>query len=80
MGLKQCQFKKFVRPPNCYMVNNMYNKQEMIDRYYEFQRLINHSEYTLNNDELMEYQELCAELLYVIMKDNKDVLERLKDR
>ena len=62
------------------MVNNMYNKQEMIDRYYEFQRLINHSEYTLNNDELMEYQELCAELLYVIMKDNKDVLERLKDR
>lgn len=54
--------------------------QEMIDRYYEFQKLINHPGYTWHDDELQEYQELCADLLYLIVKDNKDVFEKLKDR
>lgn len=55
-------------------------KEEMIDRYEEFQKLLHHPEYILDSEEYTEYQELCQELLYVIMQDNKDVFERLKDR
>lgn len=54
--------------------------QEMIDRYNEFQKLIHHPGYTLDSDELDEYHNLCADILYVLMKENKDVFERLKNR
>lgn len=55
-------------------------KQEMIDRYYEFQKMLNHAEYTLGACEMQEYQELCTGLLYLILQDNADVFQRLKDR
>lgn len=53
---------------------------EMIERYYEFQRLLTHPEYTLDETEYNEYTELCQELLYQLMVKNSDVFERLKNR
>lgn len=55
-------------------------KAEMINRYNEFQKMLNHAEYTLDACEMQEYQELCTDLLYLIMQDNADVFKRLKDR
>lgn len=54
--------------------------QQMIERYEEFQLLLHHPEYTLDNDQLDEYHNICADILYVLMKENADVFERLKDR
>lgn len=33
-----------------------------------------------DNDQLDEYHNLCADILYVLMKENADGFERLKDR
>lgn len=53
---------------------------EMIEQYYEYRKLLQQSDYPLYYDLLPQYQELCTELLYRMMKENKDVFERLKNR
>lgn len=58
----------------------MKTMEQMIERYYELYKLMKHPEYSLSDDEMDEWAQLCEDLLYEIMIKNKDVLERLKDR
>lgn len=55
-------------------------EEQMIDRYNELSALYKHESYVVTNEEHQEYLELCSELLYIIMKENADVLIRLKNR
>ena len=56
-------------------------KEQMIDRYNELSALLHSSgSYVVTSEEHQEYLELCSELLYIIMKENADVLIRLKNR
>ena len=54
--------------------------QEMTDRYYELRSLLTHPQYTLDEEEMEEYNDICSDLLTTILEQNKDVLIRLKDR
>lgn len=58
----------------------MMTNNEMVERYYELNKLMRHSEYSLSDDEIDEWNYICENLLYEILKANKDVFERLKDR
>jgi hypothetical protein len=58
----------------------MKTMDEMVERYYEIRELTKHPEYVLSDGESDEWSQLCEDLLYEIMKDNKDVLVRLGDR
>ena len=54
--------------------------ENIVDRYYELRSLLTHPQYTLDEEEMEEYNEICSDLLLRILKDNRDVLIRLKDR
>lgn len=52
--------------------------QEQIDRYIELRKKINDK--IISSSEKQEYEELCIDLLTIIMNNNVDVLTRLKNR
>ena len=54
--------------------------ERLVNRYYELSELMKHPEYILSNEEYDEWQQLCEDLLYEIMVNNSDVLQRLRNR
>ena len=54
--------------------------ENIVDRYYELRSLLTHPQYILDEEEMEEYNEICSDLLLRILKDNRDVLIRLRDR
>ncbi len=58
------------------MTNNI--PKEQIDRYIELRQKIENK--LISSSEKEEYEELCIELLTIIMNNNVDVLTRLKNR
>lgn len=54
--------------------------EQMVERYYELHELMKHPEYILSEDEWEEWTQLCEDLLYELMFNHSDVLERLKRR
>ena len=54
--------------------------ENIVDRYYELRSLLTHPQYTLDEEEMEEYNEICSDLLLRILKDNRDILIRLRDR
>jgi len=58
------------------MTNNI--PKEQIDRYIELRQKIENK--LISSSEKEEYEELCIELLTIIMNNNADVLTRLKNR
>ena len=54
--------------------------ENIVDRYYELRSLLTHPQYILDEEEMEEYNEICSDLLLRILKDNRDILIRLRDR
>lgn len=54
--------------------------ERLVNRYYELYQLLKHPEYILSDEESDEWQQLCEDLLYEIMVNNSDVLQRLRNR
>jgi hypothetical protein len=58
------------------MINNI--QKEQVDRYIELRQKIDNK--IISSSEKEEYEELCIDLLTIIMNNNVDVLTRLKNR
>lgn len=53
--------------------------EDKIKRYYELREIIDNDSLDISAQDINEYIKLCRDLMYNILVENKDVLERLKN-